>query len=241
MKYDWNKLTEEQKQLAVNHEMELVTHNGTTKEDFINIMHFLQETIETQQQEIEQLRAKALLNIANSDLVKAYGGSALEKADEHIEQLERENERLKQWVNDLQSGMYVNCVYCGHRYGPERDTPASMADILKEHIEQCPEHPMSKLKQEIAKAKAGGHLVVLPCKVGDMVYEPRKDRNIISMYEITEIIINQYGVSFFRWNLIEGIYSYMTGFPVECLGKTVFLTYEAAQKALKGGEQDDRT
>jgi len=22
------------------------------------------------------------------------------------------------WVNDLQSDMYVNCVYCGHRYGP---------------------------------------------------------------------------------------------------------------------------
>lgn len=55
---------------------------------------------------------------------------------------------LRQWVNDLQSGMYVNCVYCGHRYGPEKYTPASMADVLKEHIEQCPEHPMSKLKQE---------------------------------------------------------------------------------------------
>lgn len=50
----------------------------------------------------------------------------------------RENEQLKQWVNDLQSGMYVNCVYCGYRYGHEKDTPASMADILKKHIEQCP-------------------------------------------------------------------------------------------------------
>lgn len=53
-----------------------------------------------------------------------------------------------QWVNDLQSGMYVNCVYCGHRYGPSDKTPVSMADMLKEHIERCPEHPMSKLKAD---------------------------------------------------------------------------------------------
>jgi hypothetical protein len=62
--------------------------------------------------------------------------------------LRQENERLKQWVNDLQSGMYVNCVYCGHRYGPDSEVPVSMADILKAHIEQCPEHPMSKLKRK---------------------------------------------------------------------------------------------
>jgi hypothetical protein len=78
-------------------------------------------------------------------------------------------------------------------------------------------------------------VLVLPCKVGDVVYEPRKDRGIISEYEITEIIINKYGVSFFRWNLKEGIYSHLGGFPVECLGKTVFLTREAAEKALGGG------
>lgn len=52
---------------------------------------------------------------------------------------------LKAWVADLQSGMYVNCVYCGHRYGPGETTPVSMADALKAHIAQCPEHPMSDL------------------------------------------------------------------------------------------------
>lgn len=57
-------------------------------------------------------------------------------------------DRLEQWVNDLQSGMYVNCVYCGHRYGPSKDVPAAMADVLKQHIEQCPEHPMSAIKAE---------------------------------------------------------------------------------------------
>jgi DNA-directed RNA polymerase subunit RPC12/RpoP len=56
----------------------------------------------------------------------------------------KENESLRQWVDDLQSGMYINCVYCGYRYGPKENTPVTMADILKEHMEKCPEHPLSK-------------------------------------------------------------------------------------------------
>ena len=60
----------------------------------------------------------------------------------------KEIERLQQWVADLQSGMYVNCVYCGHRYGPSETTPVSMADVLKEHIEVCEKHPMSRLKKD---------------------------------------------------------------------------------------------
>ena len=71
---------------------------------------------------------------ANVDLIAASWATAAER------------DRLKAWVDDLQSGMYVNCVYCGHRYGPGETTPVSMADALKEHIEQCPKHPMSGLK-----------------------------------------------------------------------------------------------
>lgn len=53
--------------------------------------------------------------------------------------------RLREWVADLQTGMFVNCVYCGHRYGPGETVPVSMADALKAHIAQCQEHPMSEL------------------------------------------------------------------------------------------------
>ncbi len=67
--------------------------------------------------------------------------------------LEAENAKLRGWVNDLQSGMYINCVYCGHRYGPKDEVPTTMADILKKHIEQCPKHPMSDLKTENAKLR----------------------------------------------------------------------------------------
>jgi hypothetical protein len=52
-----------------------------------------------------------------------------------------------EWVDDLQSGMYVNCVYCGHRYGPGETTPVSMANALKLHISTCPKHPMSELRK----------------------------------------------------------------------------------------------
>jgi len=70
-----------------------------------------------------------------------------------IEELKKENERLQQWVNDLHSGMYINCVYCGHRYGPKKNTPVAMADVLKSHIEQCPKHPLSQMKSRAEAAE----------------------------------------------------------------------------------------
>lgn len=59
---------------------------------------------------------------------------------------------LEQWVEDLQSGMYINCVYCGHRYGPTESTQASGTEQLRRHILQCPKHPMAGL------AKAMRHI-----------------------------------------------------------------------------------
>jgi len=53
---------------------------------------------------------------------------------------------LEHWLADCQSGIYINCVYCGHRYGPSDEVPATMADMLKEHVESCVTHPMSKLR-----------------------------------------------------------------------------------------------
>jgi len=70
------------------------------------------------------------------------------------EALQAENARLEAWITDLQSGLYVNCVYCGPRYGPKETTPVSMADALKAHVEKCPKHPMFKLKEENEKLKA---------------------------------------------------------------------------------------
>lgn len=66
--------------------------------------------------------------------------------------MEKEIKALRQWIADLLSGMYVNCVYCGHRYGPVEATPVSMADQLTKHIEDCPRHPLALLRQSVKDA-----------------------------------------------------------------------------------------
>jgi hypothetical protein len=87
---------------------------------------------------------------------RCQDGAVLSR-DELVEMIEDELtpaiSRLRDWIVDLHSGIYINCVYCGHRYGPKETTPVSMADALKLHIAQCPEHPMSEL------LKAGDKLV----------------------------------------------------------------------------------
>lgn len=77
----------------------------------------------------------------------------LQLALNELAALRKEVTQSRTWVADLQSGMYINCVYCGHRYGPKEDTPLSMADVLKEHIEHCEKHPMYALRKENAELK----------------------------------------------------------------------------------------
>ena len=66
------------------------------------------------------------------------------------EELVIENKRLEAWIDDLQSGMYINCVYCGHRYGPMDEVTIPMRKQLEQHINVCPKHPLSKARTEIS-------------------------------------------------------------------------------------------
>jgi hypothetical protein len=81
-----------------------------------------------------------------------------------METLKQELIRLKRWIDDLQSGMYINCVYCGHRYGPADKVPSSMADALKLHIAQCPRHPMHEVLETL---KSGRDLLFYFANVSD--------------------------------------------------------------------------
>ena len=108
--------------------------------------------------------------------------AAREAASERVEALEAKcallsaslkqetaaREAAERWVRDLQSGMYVNCVYCGHRYGPGETTPVSMADALKAHVEACPKHPMSALRAERDRLVQGMREIIAE-------YGPRSD------------------------------------------------------------------
>lgn len=90
--------------------------------------------------------------------------------------------------------------------------------------------------KELAQAEKDGRVVVLPCKVGDMVYEVNK-RGFISTYQIISIHVSSCSV-LVGWNLVDGIYSNLNGFEVSALGKIVFLTREEAEAALKKREEE---
>ena len=65
------------------------------------------------------------------------------------EELEVENKRLEEWIDDLQSGMWVNCVYCGHRYGPQKNVTPTMRKQLEQHVTKCPKHPLAQALKEV--------------------------------------------------------------------------------------------
>jgi hypothetical protein len=85
----------------------------------------------------------------DSDVLKSDLALICDAQAQEIKDLKARIGRLESQVNDLQEGTYVNCVYCGHRYGPADSTPVSMADVLTQHVEQCPDHPLSAARKQI--------------------------------------------------------------------------------------------
>ena len=69
---------------------------------------------------------------------------------------QEENARLEKWVDDLQSGLWINCVYCGHRYGPKETTPVTMRKALYDHVAQCEKHPLFTALARISALEAVG-------------------------------------------------------------------------------------
>ena len=87
--------------------------------------------------------------------------------------------------------------------------------------------------RELEEADKDGRLVVLPCKVGDTVYEVTS-RKTISEYRVKAIRVELF-CTFIEWDIVAGfVDKSIFGVPVNELGKTVFLTREEAEKALEG-------
>lgn len=80
----------------------------------------------------------------------SFGAKSGAKAAKTLHEAISRISTLERWINDLHSGMYINCVYCGHCYGPNTEVPASMAEVLKEHISKCPAHPLSTATKRIS-------------------------------------------------------------------------------------------
>lgn len=86
--------------------------------------------------------------------------------------------------------------------------------------------------RQLAEADKAGRLVVLPCKVGDMLYEVT-GRKTISVYKVRSIRVELFGL-FIEWDIVEGfVWQSLSGINAGEIGKTVFLTREEAEKALE--------
>lgn len=90
--------------------------------------------------------------------------------------------------------------------------------------------------RELAEADKDGRVEVLPCKVGDRLYEVT-GRKTISVYKVRAIRVELFGL-FIEWDIVEGfVWQSLAGINAGEIGKTVFLTREEAEKVLKEVEQ----
>lgn len=93
------------------------------------------------------------------------------------------------------------------------------------------------MPEEIAAADRLGRVVVLPCKAGDTLYEVTS-RKTISEYRVKAIRVELFCV-FIEWDIANGfVDKSVWGVTANEIGKTVFLTREEAEKALKGEENE---
>lgn len=98
--------------------------------------------------------------------------------------------------------------------------------------------PLAEKLHEYTVLEEQGLLLKPKCVPGDYVWEINAERNIISEYEVSSI---RYGINktfHYMWALRDGIHGELDGFWDKDIGKTVFLSKEAAEKALK--EMEDR-
>ena len=89
--------------------------------------------------------------------------------------------------------------------------------------------------QKMARAKAEGRLVVLPCKVGNTVYRiiSYKCNAVCNKLNACNSFIYK-GCKQAEFYVCPGTFQFN---DIEWIGKTVFLTREEAEKAI-GGKQD---
>ena len=110
-----------------------------------------------------------------------------------------------------------------------KDLPAPLSDSYIRESE-C-------IEKRCGNFKDRSRFVELPCKVGDFVYLVTNLRTI-GKYLVTSILIRKSLVDI-NWKMIDGV-GYPTPFVgAEKIGKTVFLSREEAEQALKEKEEKE--
>lgn len=127
-----------------------------------------------------------------------------------------------------------------------------MKEKLKELLIKADENAAGKMimdykdaVDDIADYLLANGVIVPPCKVGDVVYDylhKWKKEDGITPYQITNITItqNKKGIwtkKYRAMQILDGkTIDWQINFSFDDLGKTVFLSREEAEAALKGGE-----
>lgn len=82
-------------------------------------------------------------------------------------------------------------------------------------------------------------VILMPCKVGDRLYEVT-GRKTVSVYKVRAIRVELFSL-FIEWDIVEGIvWKSLSGINSDEIGKTVFLTREEAERALKECKDNGR-
>lgn len=117
--------------------------------------------------------------------------------------------------------------------------PAEISELIKDLSDLCTavgECGGIDRMHELAEAYKDGRLVVLPCKVGDRLYEVT-GRKTISVYKVRAIRVELFSL-FIEWDIVEGfVWQSLGGINAGEIGKNVFLTWEEAEKALEEMEE----
>lgn len=124
------------------------------------------------------------------------------------------------------------CPKCKEELDGCHVTYQELCEYCGTAVLSVPESISQETIEEIIKAKAEGRLVLLPCKVGDVVYRKARFSDCVIEATVSQLTINKFG--------IIGVASRGENtsfhFDSEDIGERVFFTREAAEKALGGGE-----
>ena len=111
---------------------------------------------------------------------------------------------------------------------------ASMGKAIAE-IKEFEGVPIDRLR-ELAQAKKKGRLVVLPCDVGDKLYDVTlgevREKIVVSLSMFVPESVNHLVIH------AENFRNAVTSYELQDIGKTVFLTREAAEAALEEMEAE---
>ena len=143
-------------------------------------------------------------------------------------------ERLKAYEDTGLTPEEVNDLASVREIPPEAEYAINKhADSIIERLDKLLAQTDDDVRlRELAEADRDGRLVVLPCKVGDTVYEVTS-RKTISKYRVKAIRIELF-CTVIEWDIVAGFFDKsIFGVPVDELGKTVFLTHEEAEAALE--------